>query len=163
MVTVHDSRVPMRIINVAETDLSLRKWSYLGYLGSIIVIISRSQLVDWTGYHKLRDMSERTTAGMDQLQKAEVEQLLLEYKRVFSDITDILWLTDLVQHAIHTGASPPISRGPDEFPIITGKTDLQGWQVSREDRSTRMTSQQGREICREEGTRKKIYREEESK
>jgi hypothetical protein len=124
LVTVRGGRVPVRIINVAETDLHLKKGSYLGYLESSGEIIPQSQParranseeVDWTGYHKLRDLAERTTVGMDRQQKTEVEQLLQEYKRVFSDDTGSLGLTDLVQHEIHTGASPPIKQGPRRVP-----------------------------------------------
>ena len=65
----------------------------------------------------MRDLYERSVVGLGTPERGEVYELLTEFSDLFSSGPQDLGCTDLVQHRIHTGQTPPIHQPPRRLPL----------------------------------------------
>ena len=65
----------------------------------------------------LRDLYGRSVVGLSTPEQKEVYQFLTEFSDLFSSGPQDLGCTDLVQHRINTGQTPPIRQPPRRLPL----------------------------------------------
>ena len=68
----------------------------------------------------LKDLYDRSVAGLDGDESTRIYQLLVEFSDVFSKGTHDLGSTDLVKHHINTGDAAPIRQAPRRLPSQEG-------------------------------------------
>ena len=136
LVRVESNRVPVRLINVLDEAVRVRRGAHLGILqemGKEVVEVAASETVrktvtgnpkfgspdagaTWTGYTKLQQLAEDSGLGLEVEQQRQIEQLLYGSRSVFSDDKGTLGHTNLVQHEIDTKDSKPIKQAPRRIP-----------------------------------------------
>ena len=82
--------VPVRVMNPTDQLVTLYRGAKIAYLSEVEEVSDDSMLV--SGKHT----------------STELEAALLEYADVFALSNDTLGRTDVLQHEIHTGNTPPI-------------------------------------------------------
>ena len=66
----------------------------------------------------LEDLQERSTRHLECTQRKQALGLLVKFADIFSQNSEDLGRTDLVQHRIHTGAEAPIRQPPRRLPLM---------------------------------------------
>lgn len=77
----------------------------------------------------LVDLLERSSVHLDGEQVKVLQNLLLEYKDVFSKSSDDIGRTDLTEHRINTGTAFPIRQPGRRIPI--GKREMEREELQK--------------------------------
>ena len=103
--------VPVRVMNPTDQLVTLYRGAKIAYLSEVEEVSDDSMLV--SGKHTSTELEAAlwTLAEQASLEPEEQEKLfilLMEYADVFALSNDTLGRTDVLQHEIHTGNTPPI-------------------------------------------------------
>ena len=110
--------VPLRLMNVSETETVLPKGSHIGTLNPVSTVKkSLSPKASENIPEHLRDLYERTIVGMTSKQSSEVFKLLVKYSSVFSRSDEDIGRTGIVRHKIDTGNAHPIKQPLRRNPV----------------------------------------------
>ena len=126
LVDLREDRVPLRVMNLTEQEQRLDKGTQLANCVSVASIENASSVVarrvekcqvPVTLPPHLKDLYDRSVAGLDGDESTRIYQLLVEFSDVFSKGTHDLGSTDLVKHHINTGDAAPIRQAPRRLPL----------------------------------------------
>ena len=113
-------QTPVRLLNPSTSEIKLYKGMHIGSFiptqvpqtsrrEEVVATVSSNLSHDWA--HNLVQSSALTDE-----QKNQVEQLLEEFKSVFSQSSTDYGRTELIEHQIDTGAAHPIRQPPRRIP-----------------------------------------------
>ena len=121
LVDLYHERTPLRVMNVSSQQQRIPKGTELAECEIIsgVMMPAAEAVGGLTGCvqgagttnrlpNHMRDLYERSVVGLGTPERGEVYQLLTEFSDLFSSGPQDLGCTDLVQHRIHTGQTPPI-------------------------------------------------------
>jgi hypothetical protein len=128
--------IPLRIINVNSEPCTL-------YKGTIVATCNKIRKENIQSYETvnnvaktksqhllskdrqlpahLRNVFESGQVGLDKDQNEKFRNLLIEYSSIFSETSDDIGFTDLVEHTIDTGNHPPVRQRHGRIPLARMK------------------------------------------
>ena len=122
--------IPLRIINVNDESCTLYKGTVVATCSKIkesdvqssefVNNVAKSHNELYKGKQlpiHLIDMYESCQTGLKEGQKKIFKDLLIEYSSVFSESSDDIGLTNLVEQTINTGNHPPVCQKPRRIPL----------------------------------------------
>ena len=130
LVDLESDRIPLRMMNLSHQQITLPKGTEVAHCDVISAIVpAEGETTDKSIGHvqrvemrevlptHLKELYDRSIAGLLEAQHPEVHQLLCSYSDVFSTGPDDLGCTDLVKHHIHTGQAVPVRQPPRRLPL----------------------------------------------
>ena len=124
------SDVPIRVMNLNEEPKCMEEGTVVSDLEPVTVMGAADQTTGGTqeptnyvknpGYPPTPDYTEKLASEVDPSTPKEVvsklRELMMKYRRVFSESDQDLGLTDILQHRIDTGTARPIRQPLRRFP-----------------------------------------------
>jgi len=130
LVDLYCERTPLRVMNLSSQQQKIPKGTELAecelvsgvFMPMVDTVGEPSGCVRGAGTinnlpDHLRDLYERSVVGLSTPEQEEVYQFLTEFSDLFSSGPQDLGCTDLVQHRINTGQTPPIRQPPRRLPL----------------------------------------------
>ena len=127
LVDLESDRIPLRMMNLSHQRITLPKGTEVAHCDVISAIVpAEGETTDKSIGHvqrvemrevlptHLKELYDRSIAGLLEAQHPEVHQLLCSYSDVFSTGHGC---TDLVKHHIHTGQAVPVRQPPRRLPL----------------------------------------------
>ena len=118
--TYAKGKVPVRIMNLSDAPQTVNHGTNIAILNPVTDVqrVSKpANTADNTVPSHLKDLYERTVAGMTMDQQKNVAQLLCKYSSVFSESDADIGRTGIIKHKIPTGTTQPIKQRPRRVPV----------------------------------------------
>lgn len=123
LISTRTSKVPVRLLNVNNSEVSLRKGTIIGQCEPVTMIANtdsqKEHLVgDYQQEPTMMDNFITTTVqSLPSDKRSSAVSLLRKYRKVFALHDNELGRTNLVQHRINTGNHQPIKQAPRRVPL----------------------------------------------
>ncbi|VDI05438.1 Hypothetical predicted protein [Mytilus galloprovincialis] len=109
--------VPIRLMNISDEPCTVPRGMGVGLVHTVQICQQLNRSSDTPRDPLLQSLLEEACVDLDDEQKQKVEKLLDKYSDIFLDKGGKLGRTDILQHVIDTGDSPPIKLRPYRLPI----------------------------------------------
>ncbi|VDI58363.1 Hypothetical predicted protein [Mytilus galloprovincialis] len=109
--------VPIRLMNISDEPCTIPRGMGVGLVHTVQICQQLNRSSDTPRDPLLQSLLEEACVDLDDEQKQKVEKLLDKYSDIFLDKGGKLGRTDILQHVIDTGDSPPIKLRPYRLPI----------------------------------------------
>ena len=112
--------IPVRLMNVNNYAVTLKKGSVLGHCSPITSVVHQVKSVQSSRKkipEKLKPFVEKSCQDLDQEQQKEVRSLITSYQDIFEIGEGPKGRTSIVQHTIDTGDAKPIRQNPRRLPF----------------------------------------------
>ena len=117
LVTPSNQMVPVRVLNPRPEGITVSKGTIIARMEAVAVVAATSDSETTPKHQIIEDMVKQIGDHASSVQRAQLQQLLLEFSDIFAGTSNDLGHTDLVKHRIDTGNAHPIRQQTRHAPL----------------------------------------------